>query len=79
MSYATFLLEHARIRPEVIPFYDDRPKGLFCVGIDALPALYAWAMGYPGFQQLDLQPLSRVGPLTHIGGGQHGRLSLIHI
>jgi len=73
MSYATFLIEHARVRPEVIPFYDDRPKGLFCVGIDALPALYAWAMGYPGFQQLDLHPLSRVGPLTHIGGGQHGR------
>ena len=73
MSYATFLLDHARVRPGVIPFYDDRPKGLFCVGIDALPALYAWAMGYPGFQQLDLQPLSRVGPLTHIGGGQHGR------
>jgi spermidine dehydrogenase len=73
MSYQAFLLEHARVSPEVLAFYDDRPKGLFCVGIDALPALYAWAMNYPGFQQLDLRPLSRVGPLTHIGGGQHGR------
>ena len=73
MSYQAFLLERAGVSPEVLPFYDDRPKGLFCVGIDALPALYAWAMGYPGFQQLDLQPFSRVGPLTHIGGGQHGR------
>jgi spermidine dehydrogenase len=73
MSYATFLLDHAGVRTETLSFYDDRPKGLFCVGIDALPALFAWAMGYPGFQQLDLQPFSRVGPLTHIGGGQHGR------
>ena len=73
MSYATFLLDHARVQPEVLSIYNDRPKGLFCVGIDALPALFAWAMGYPGFQQLGLQPLSRVGPLTHIGGGQHGR------
>ncbi len=73
MSYETFLLEHAKVQPEALSFYDDRPKGLFCVGIDALPALFAWAMGYPGFQQLNLRPFSRVGPLTHIGGGQHGR------
>ena len=73
MSYQAFLLEYAGVGAEVLAFYDDRPKGLFCVGIDALPALYAWAMNYPGFQQLDLQPFSRVGPLTHIGGGQHGR------
>jgi spermidine dehydrogenase len=73
MSYQAFLRDHARVGPEVLAFYDDRPKGLFCVGIDALPALYAWAMGYPGFQRLSLRPLSRVGPLTHIGGGQHGR------
>ena len=52
MSYATFLLDHARVQPEALSFYDDRPKGLFCVGIDALPALFAWAMGYPGFQQM---------------------------
>ncbi|MDH3207740.1 MAG: NAD(P)-binding protein [Gemmatimonadota bacterium] len=73
MSYQTFLVEHARVGAEVLAYYDDRPKGLFCVGIDALPALYAWAMNYPGFQQLDLRPFPRVGPLTHIGGGQHGR------
>ena len=73
MSYETFLLDHARVQRGALSFYDDRPKGLFCVGIDALPALFAWAMAYPGFQQLGLQPFSRVGPLTHIGGGQHGR------
>ena len=73
MSYRDFLLEVVKVHPDVIPFYDDRPKGLFCVGIDAYPALYAWAERYPGFQGMNLEPFSPVGPLTHIGGGQHGR------
>ena len=73
ISYRDFLLDLAKVHPDVIPFFDDRPKGLFCVGIDAYPALYGWAEGYPGFQGMNLEPFSRVGPLTHIGGGQHGR------
>ena len=73
ISYRDFLLDVAKVHPDVIPFYDDGPKGLFCVGIDAYPALYAWAEGYPGFQGMNLEPFSPVGPLTHIGGGQHGR------
>ena len=73
MSYRDFLLEVAKVHPDVIPFYDDGPKGLFCVGIDAYPALYAWAEGYPGFQGMNLERFSPVGPLAHIGGGQHGR------
>ena len=75
MSYRDFLLDVAKVHPDVIPFYDDRPKGLFCVGIDAYPALYAWAEGYPGFRGMNLEPFARVGPLAHIGGGQHGRES----
>ena len=73
ISYRDFLLDLAKVHPDVIPFFDDRLKGLFCVGIDAYPALYGWAEGYPGFQGMNLEPFSRVGPLTHIGGGQHGR------
>lgn len=73
MSYRDFLLDLAKVHPDVVPFYDDGPKGLFCVGIDAYPALYAWAEGYPGFQGMNLEPFSPVGPLMHIGGGQHGR------
>ena len=75
MSYKDFLLQVMRADPAVVPFFDDRPKGLFCVGIDAYPALYAWAEGYPGFDGMGLEPLARVGPLAHIGGGQHGRES----
>ena len=75
ISYRDFLLNLAKVHPGVIPFFDDRPKGSFCVGIDAYPALYGWVQGYPGFQGMNLEPLPRVGPLSHIGGGQHGRES----
>ena len=73
ISYRDFLIDVARVDAGVVPFFDDRPKGLFCVGIDAYPALYAWAEGFPGFGGMELEPFSRVGPLTYIGGGQHGR------
>ncbi len=75
ISYRDFLLDLAKVHPDVIPFFDDRPKGSFCVGIDGHPALYGWAQGYPGFQGMNLEPLPRVSPLSHIGGGQHGRES----
>ncbi len=75
ISYRDFLLDLAKVHPDVIPFFDDRPKGSFCVGIDGYPALYGWAQGYPGFQGMNLEPSPRVSPLSHIGGGQHGRES----
>jgi spermidine dehydrogenase len=78
ISYRDFLLDMAKVHPGVIPFFDDRPKGSFCVGVDAYPALYGWVQGYPGFQGMNLEPLPRVGPLSHIGGGQHGRESEWH-
>ena len=75
ISYRDFLLDLAKVHHDVIPFFDDRPKGSFCVGIDGHPALYGWAQGYPGFQGMNLEPFPRVSPLSHIGGGQHGRES----
>ncbi|MCZ6644306.1 MAG: FAD-dependent oxidoreductase, partial [Gammaproteobacteria bacterium] len=75
ISYRDFLLDLAKVHPDVSPFFDDDPKGSFCVGIDGYPALYGWAQGYPGFQGMNLEPLPRVSPLSHIGGGQHGRES----
>ena len=35
-------------------------------------AAYAAFEGHPGFQGLKLAPYPKVGPLTHIGGTQHG-------
>ena len=75
ISYRDFLLDVAKVHPDVIPFFDDGPKGSFCVGIDGHPALYAWVQGYPGFHGMNLEPLPKIGPLSHIGGGQHGRES----
>jgi spermidine dehydrogenase len=72
MSYRDFLLDVAQVHPDVIKYYQARTHGLFCVGIDAVPALYCWNMGYPGFRGLGLEPTP---PENLIGepGGQHGR------
>jgi spermidine dehydrogenase len=71
-SYKDYLLQMTKSDPGVIAFLNSRPMGLFCTGIDALPALYAWEMGYPGFQGLGLEetPPER---LLREPGGQHGR------
>jgi len=75
ISYRDFLRDFAKVHDQVLAYFDDRPKGSFCVGIDGYPALYAWAQGYPGFSGMNLEPLPPVGPLSHLGGGQHGRES----
>ena len=75
ISYRDFLRDFAKVHPHVIALFDDGPKDSFCVGVDGYPALYGWAQGYPGFQGMNLEPLPPVGPLSHIGGGQHGRES----
>ena len=73
MSYRDFLLQAARVHPDVLPFFQNRTHGNFCLGIDAVPALYCWEMGeVPGFQGMALDPTP---PENLIGepGGQHGR------
>ena len=74
MSYRDFLLQSAQVHPDVLPFFQTRTHGLFCVGIDAVPALYCWEMGYPGFQGMALEPTPPEN-LIHEPGGQHGRES----
>ncbi|MGH9701554.1 MAG: NAD(P)/FAD-dependent oxidoreductase, partial [Candidatus Acidiferrales bacterium] len=56
ISYKDFLLNVAKVHPDVIPFYQSRTHGEWGVGIDAEPALDCWALGLPGFQGLDLAP-----------------------
>ena len=72
MSYRDFLLEAAKVHPDAIPFFQSRTHGLFCMGIDAVPALYCWNMGYPGFQGMALEP-PPPDRLRDEPGGQHGR------
>ncbi len=53
-SYKEFLLKYAKLHPDAIPLLQKQTYGLFGVGIDATPAADAAAMGYPGFQGMDL-------------------------
>ena len=72
MSYRDYLLNVLNVSEAVVPFFNTRPMGLFCTGIDAVPALYGWEMGYPGFLGLSLDP-TPPERLVHEPGGQHGR------
>ncbi|KRB49475.1 MAG: NAD(P)-binding protein [Pseudomonadota bacterium] len=71
-SYKDYLLEIAKVDPQVYWFYQNSGSGTFCVGADAMPALYAWANGSPGFAGLKLSALPE-GLFADLPGGQHGR------
>jgi spermidine dehydrogenase len=72
MSYVEFLVNYAKVDPQVLWFVQSRTHGLFCVGPDAVPALCCWNMNYPGFSGMDLEPTPE-GVLGELPGGSHGR------
>ncbi len=72
MSYEDFALNIAKVDKQVLWFYQNTGAGNFCVGIDALPALFGWQMGLPGFDGMKLEPTPD-GVLADLPGGQHGR------
>lgn len=72
MPYDRYLRDCAQVDPSVIRIFGKAGAGVFCVGADAMPALFAWAMGYPGFSGLGLGDLPQ-GLLSDLPGGQHGR------
>ena len=76
MSYQDYLLNVAKVDNQAYWFYMASGRGVFCVGGDALPALFAWQMGdgAGGFAGLKLDP-SPEGLLADLPGGQHGRQS----
>jgi spermidine dehydrogenase len=58
-SYKDFLLQDAKVHPDVIPFFQTTTYGLYGVGIEAVPAAdLAGLRRHPGFQGMDLS-----GPL----------------
>lgn len=61
MSYKDFLLNVAKVHPDVIPFYQTRTHGLYGIGIDAVPALDCWAIHFPGFQGMGLDRVPSKG------------------
>ena len=72
ISYRDYLIDVLGLDSRVADFYQSRTHGLFCVGIDAIPALFCWEMGYPGFQGMALGP-TPPERLINEPGGQHGR------
>jgi spermidine dehydrogenase len=53
-SYTNFLLQHAKVHPDVVKLFQQAPHDLYCLGIDAVPALSCHYMGYPGFKGIPL-------------------------
>ncbi len=72
ISYTDFMLNTVKVDPEVMWFYQNTGNGSFVVGADALPALFAWQMGQPGFSGMNLEPTPE-GMLADLPGGHHGR------
>ena len=71
-SYKDFLLNIAKVDPQVLWFFQTTGHGIFCLGADAVPASFAWQMGAPGFSGMGLDPTT-LGVLADLPGGQHGR------
>ena len=72
MSLEDYLLNVANVDRQCLWFFLTTGRGNFCVGADAIPALFGWEMGVPGFAGLKLEPTPE-GVLADLPGGHHGR------
>jgi spermidine dehydrogenase len=55
-SYKDFLLQSAKVHPDVIKVFQTAPHGLYGVGIDAVSANNCRGMSYPGFKGMPAPP-----------------------
>jgi len=69
MSYADYLTKVCKLSPEALPFFQTYTHDLFCVGIDAVPALNCFEAGddyhsftYAGFDGLGLEEEGKEEP-----------------
>jgi spermidine dehydrogenase len=60
-SYKDFLLQFAKVHPDVVKVFQSSTHDLYCVGIDAVSAMACRGMGYPGFKGLKPMPRRRSG------------------
>ena len=56
ISYQDYLIKVAGVAPEALPYFKALSQEWFVVDIDAVPALDAWGMDFPGFKGLKLRP-----------------------
>jgi spermidine dehydrogenase len=68
MSYRDFLLNYVKLHHDALPFYQTRTHSLYAAGIDAVAALDCWALGYPGFQGMNIER-SLPAPLSYTALG----------
>jgi spermidine dehydrogenase len=54
IRYRDYLKDFVRVDAEVLTFFQAQTHGLFALGIEAIPALDCWGLGYPGFRGLRL-------------------------
>jgi len=45
ISYAEYLTKHCKLIPEALPFFQTFTHDLFCVGIEAVPAMACYEAG----------------------------------
>jgi spermidine dehydrogenase len=69
ISYAEYLTKYCKVTPEALPFFQTFPHDLFCVGIEAVPALACYegaddygSFTYPGFDGLGLPKPAKEEP-----------------
>ena len=65
ISQKDFLLNYVKIHPDTLVWLGG--------GLDMVSALDGAIAGSPVYAGLNLKPYPKVGPLTHLGGTQHGR------
>ena len=60
-SYKDFLLQSAKVHPDVVKVFQSSTHDLYCVGIDAVSAFACRTMGYPGFKGVKATPRHHTG------------------
>ena len=71
-SYKEFLIDKVGVDPQAYWLFQNIGMASFCVGGDAVPALFAWVQGYPGFSGMALGTIP-ADLFADLPGGQHGR------
>jgi spermidine dehydrogenase len=69
ISYAEYLTKYCHLLPEALPFFQTFTHDLFCIGIEAVPAMACYQAGddyesftYAGFQGLGLPAVEKPEP-----------------
>jgi spermidine dehydrogenase len=53
-SYLAFLQDYAKVHGQVAKYLNAQPHSLYGMGIDGVPAIDCWSLGYPGFEGMKL-------------------------